>query len=757
MAVSKNRKHPEGSVEIGGECYHLDEELNRILRGGLPAVLETCRHTRQVIKADNYFLVSDIDGSIYNRCTCGTGLYYLDTRFLNGMQMTLAGVQPTLLSSSAEKNYLSRIEFMNGQLTLPDGTEVPQESLYIASNRLIGTYVHERLELINYNPFAVTLTLSFNMSADFSDMFEVRGAYRGDRGVFFQPKLLDDTLIFSYQGADNVLRQTRVHFKQAPHAMTPTSVPHATGADVHFELTIPAGGGKADLEFTIEPLIEDAALTSEPPATPFTELQDRLHADQAQRLAGFTRLSSDHEIYNLVLNRNVLDMETLTTTMEGTGPYIVAGIPWYASPFGRDSLITAFQTLVLGPELAKGTLRYLAKYQGKDSNDFRDEDPGKILHEVRFGELANLGQVPHSPYYGTIDATPLFLILAHETYRWTGDLEFIREMWESIEQCLMWIDAYGDTDGDGFLEYKTRSERGLFNQCWKDSTISNIGPDFAIAEPPVAVAEVQGYVYDAKRRMAELCYALDLRVMGERLIREAEELKAAFNQAFWSEEDNFYVIALDRDKKQVRTLSSNIGHCLWSGIVDEARMPLVAEQMLRPDMFNGWGIRTMSQDSPAYNPLSYHNGSIWPHDNSLIAKGLADAGYVDKALTVMNSLYHASLQFPYYRLPELFCGFGKQGEMDKPVPYPVACAPQAWAAGAPFLLLQSVLGLNPDAAKGQLIIKQPTLPPWLENLYLRGLRIGGAVVDLQFMQNNGVTTVRVLDKHGTPLKILIEG
>jgi glycogen debranching enzyme len=490
---------------------------------------------------------------------------------------------------------------------------------------------------------------------------------------------------------------------------------------------------------------------------PFEAMQARLQLAQDQRLSEFTRLSSDHEIYNLVLNRNVLDMETLITNMEGTGPYVVAGIPWYASPFGRDALITAYQSLMLGPELAKGTLRYLAKYQGKDSNDYRDEDPGKILHEVRFGELANLGQVPHSPYYGTIDATPLFLVLAHETYRWTGDVDFIREIWEAIEQCLMWIDAYGDMDGDGFLEYKTRSSLGLFNQCWKDSAISNIGPDFKIAEPPVAVAEVQGYVYDAKRRMAELCYVMDLRVMGDRLVREADELKVAFNQKFWSEEDGFYVIALDKDKNKVRTLSSNIGHCLWSGIVDAKRVPLVAEQMLRPDMFSGWGIRTISADMPPYNPLSYHNGSVWPHDNSLIARGLADSGHVDQALTIMNALYQASLQFPYYRLPELFCGFNKMGEMDKPVPYPVACSPQAWAAGAPFLLLQSVLGLNPDAARGQLVIKQPTLPAWLENLYLRGLRIGTAVVDLQFMQTNGVTTVRVLDKHGTPLKILIEG
>ena len=755
MAIHEEQGSRPDGVEIDGERFVLDEELNHILREGVPAVLEPCRHTRQVIKQDALFLVTDIDGFVYNTCKCGTGLYFKDTRFLNGWELHLEGVSPTLLSSSAERNFLSRIEYMNGQMTLRDGTQVPQESLYIASHRLIREYIHERLEIVNYNSFPVTLRLSCFLSADFSDMFEVRGAFRGDRGRFFRPKANERDLLLTYQGADKLLRRTRIRFSDSPLAVRPETMPHGTGVTVEFEVQVAGGGGRTTLETTIEPLLEGEP---DPPAIqPFADMSAWLESEQRRRKQGFTRLSSDNEIYNLVLDRSVLDIESLSSIQPETGLYIAAGIPWFACPFGRDALIAGLQSLVLGPELAMGTLRYLAKHQGRDVNDYRDEEPGKIMHEIRYGELTNLGQVPHSPYFGSIDSTPLYLILISETFRWTGDLDFVREMWESVEQALMWIDAYGDQDGDGFLEYATRSPLGLFNQCWKDSNISNIHPDFTIATPPIAVAEVQGYVYDAKRRMAELCYAMDLRVMGDRLVREAEDLKLAFNKAFWSEKDGFYVIALDGEKRQVRTLASNIGHGLWNGIVEEPRIPLVARQMLAPDMFSGWGIRTLAASMPPYNPLSYHNGSVWPHDNSLIAKGLSDNGYTDEALKVMNALYEAALQFPYFRLPELFCGFPRAGDMDKPVPYPVACSPQAWAAGATLLLLQSILGLTPDAAGHQLLIRRPTLPPWLENVYLRGLRIGGCTVDLQFMQTNGVTTARVLQKSGGHLKVLIEG
>ncbi|MEB3223619.1 MAG: glycogen debranching N-terminal domain-containing protein [Candidatus Sericytochromatia bacterium] len=732
-----------------------DDELNQILRQGVPAVLEACRHGRQVISQDGLFLVADEDGVVYGSCACGTGLYHQDTRYLSGWELRIEGLRPTLLSCSAERNFQARIEYMNAPMVLADGRHVPQETLYMAATRLIGAYVHERLELVNYGAEAVSLRLSITFQADFADMFEVRGAFRGERGRFFKPRLAGAEGLLAYEGADGVLRKMRIRLGPGPVVLEPTTQPGGSGFRATVEVSLPPGGGRASLETTLEPV--EGGLEKAPGTRTFAELLGWLQREQQQRKVGLTTLGSDNEIYDLVLQRSVLDLETLTSRQPDTGPYIAAGIPWFACPFGRDALIAAYQSLMLGPELAKGTLRYLARHQGRDVVDFRDEEPGKIMHELRYGELTRLGQVPHAPYFGSIDATPLFLVLVSETYRWTGDLAFVREMWEAVEQALMWIDAYGDLDGDGFLEYATRSPLGLYNQNWKDSANSNIGPDSRIASTPIAVAEVQGYVYDAKRRIAELCEALELRVMGERLVREAEDLKQAFNRAFWSEPDGFFVIALDGAKRPVRTLASNIGHGIWSGIIDEARLPTVARQLLGAEMFSGWGIRTMSSAMPPYNPLSYHNGSVWPHDNSLIAKGLADAGFKDEALRVMAAMYDAALQFPYFRLPELFCGFPRGGEMDRPVPYPVACSPQAWAAGASLLLLQAVLGLTPDAPRRQLLIRRPVLPPWLENVNLRGLRVGESRVDLQLVQTHGVTTARVLAKDGPPLKVLIEG
>ena len=343
--------HADGAVEIDGEHFTLDEDINQILREGVPAVLEACRHQRQVIKHDTAFLVTDGDGAVYNHCNCGTGLYFRDTRFLNGWELRLEGAQPTLLSFSAERNFLSRTEFMNGPMTLRDGTVVPQESLYVAATRVIGAYVHERIEVVNYNAFPVTLRVTLLMSADFSDMFEVRGAFRGDRGRFFRPKLRERDAVLGYQGADKLLRRTRITFSESPRSMRPASLSRGTGVSLEFELKVAGGGGRTSLETTIEPLLEGV---EEPPATrPLTEVTHGLQTEQVRRQQGLTRLTSDNEIYNLVLDRSVLDLETLTSVQPETGLYVSAGIPWFACPFGRDALIAAYQSLVLGPDLAK--------------------------------------------------------------------------------------------------------------------------------------------------------------------------------------------------------------------------------------------------------------------------------------------------------------------------------------------------------------------------------------------------------------------
>lgn len=741
-------------IDIGGEVYHVDQDLTEFLRNGLPAVLTGCGHTRQVIKQEDLFLICGSDGNVCAGCGCGMGLYTNDTRYLNGLQFQLEGQTPTLLSFSAERNYMAHIEYMNPPFTASNGVVVPQETLYLSNTRAIGNALREQVQLVNYNHFEVPVRLSVEFRADFADIFEVRNYHKLNHGTYFHPKVENNQILFSYQGRDNVLRQTRVRFVGVSPRLEILPVENnSSRAIAHIELLIPANGQVAGFEYMIEAL-QDGKGTEEI-ETPFDAFLASLVESQEKHLSTQTQLSTSNEIFNLVLKRSTLDLASLTT-FHPTGPFLAAGVPWYTSPFGRDAILTAFQTLMLGQDLAVGTLRYLANLQGTADNPYLDEEPGKILHERRFGELANLQEVPQTQYYGSIDSTPLFLILLSETFRWNGDLKLVQELWDSVERALMWIDGYGDIDGDGFVEYQRRSSLGLVNQAWKDSGNSVIFPDATLAEPPIAIAEVQGYVYDAKRRIAQLCYLMDLRILGDRLIGEAAELKAQFNEAFWLEKEGFYALALDGNKRPVNTKTSNPGHCLWSGIIDEKRIPQVINGMMSHDMFNGWGIRTLSSDSPVYNPLSYHNGTVWPHDNSIIAKGMADAGFKDEAVQIMDSLYSAALMFDYYRLPELFCGFGKASDLDKPVPYPVACSPQSWAAGSIFLLLQNALGLIPDAPNHAIHVFQPMLPPWLDVVTLNNLRIGDSTVDLQFLQNNGITTVRVLKKRGL-VKVLIEG
>jgi glycogen debranching enzyme len=397
---------------------------------------------------------------------------------------------------------------------------------------------------------------------------------------------------------------------------------------------------------------------------------------------------------------------------------------------------------------ARAALGYLARHQGQRLDESREEEPGKILHELREGELAALGDVPHTPYYGTVDATPLWLVLLSETYRWTADFELVRALWPHALRALDWLNTYGDADGDGFVEYARKHEKGLQNQGWKDSFNAVMHPDGTIPASPIALAEVQGYVYDAKRRMAELARVMGDSALASKLEDESEALKVRFNEAFWVESEGYYAIALDGNKAPVLAKTSNPGHGLWSGIIDAHRAPALAEGLVAPDMFSGWGIRTMSAASPNYNPLSYHNGTVWPHDNALIAKGMADQGFKREANQVLTSLFETAGHFAHHRLPELFCGFERMGRLATPVPYPVACSPQAWAAGTPLMLLQASLGLIPDAPRGVLRISRPELPAWLNDVTLTALRVGQGEVDLRFTRAHGETHCAVLAVRG---------
>ena len=434
------------------------------------------------------------------------------------------------------------------------------------------------------------------------------------------------------------------------------------------------------------------------------------------------------------------------------GRVIAAGIPWFATMFGRDSIIAAYQSLSLNPSLAKETLRTLAKLQGTEYNDWKDEEPGKILHEFRQGEMTRSGEMPFGPYFGTIDATPLFLILLSETYNWTSDEGLVRELLPAAYKALDWIDKYGDLDGDGLVEYLRRSKRGLANQGWKDSWDANVFRDGNTAQPPIALVEVQGYVYDAKYRMASLLRAFGDAARGEKCRREALEMAKRLEKAFWMPQRGFYAMALDKDKAQLEIISSNPGHLLFSRAIGRERARAVVNRLMRADMFSGWGLRTLSNEERVFNPLSYHRGSVWPHDNSLIVHGMALYEFRAPVIRIFTTLFEAALSFRDYRLPELFCGV-QRSENGVPVHYPVSCSPQAWASGSLFLMLISILGIRPSAPKKELNIINPQLPEWLDHLHLRDLRVGKSRVGLDFTRRGERTFCNVVDIEGDKLLV----
>lgn len=676
----------------------------------------------RVLKDNNAFLLTDINGDIPENHPMGLGFYKKDTRFLSRLETKINGMSLICLASEAKETTMATIRLTNHHMEKDGELILWRESIEVKRERFIYQDVwYEQFTLKNYYPKPVEFRFSVSVDADYKDMFIVRGFQNGDVGHVTERNVKADGLVTVYKGTDHVTRRTVFKWD------TPCDEVTENG---EFTYRVKLGHEETQtVTLAICPEIEDERLEIMNPKAAKTALEE-----QHQRwVEGATKVMTDHPQLQRLVDQGLGDLKLLLTDI-GFGEFPVAGLPWFGVPFGRDSLIAALQMLPMRPEVARGTLLTMAAYQGKDKNPWRDEQPGKIMHELRFGELSNTNQVPFTPYYGSIDSTPLFLVLLVEYCKWTGDLELFKTLELNVEAALQWIDQYGDQDGDGFVEYHQESAKGIANQGWKDSGDSVVHRNGDYAQTPIALSEVQGYVYQAKKGIASLYEQAGNSEKHDTLNREADTLKEAFEKAFWMEDQSFYAIALDKDKKQVGTLTSNPGHLLMSGILNPERAKAVTETLVSPKMFSGYGVRTMGKGEAAYNPMSYHDGSIWPHDNSLIFLGMSQSGYQKEAAQVIEGLIEASKAFEYDRLPELFCGYDQV--LGNPVPYPVACSPQAWAAGTPFLMVQTLLGLKVDSVKNEISIQ----PHFLEGMTTLGLSktaIGGGILSFQITRNVG--------------------
>jgi glycogen debranching enzyme len=657
-----------------------------------------------VIKDGNVFMVILRDGRLPASLPHPLGLWFRDCRFLCTHELRLCGQHPRLLTATDGEGTEAVHELTNPDLELEGGHVLPAESLRLRIERRVEASgaLRERIAVRSYHRAPVRIPLELRLGADFMPMLELRGVVEPKRRD--PPKAGPDG--FSALGRDGVIRTTLVRADPAPRA----------GADggLIFDLDLPPRGAiDVAVEFEISERL-DGRLSAAIPHRPRQE---------------GTRVTSDDQLFNRVLQRSIDDLELLRSELDGQS-YYAAGIPWFATLFGRDSLITALQTQAFVPGIAEGTLRLLAGRLGREYDDAHDEEPGKVLHEMRVGEPATLGETPFARYYGSVDATPLFLCLLGRHAGWSGNLDLFRELREPAEAALEWIDRYGDLDGDGLLEYRRRSEHGLVTQGWKDSADGIPDDAGRPLESPVALVEVQGYVIVAKWLMARLFEADGEGARAERLRAEASALEAELER-FWLEDQGCYAIGLDRDKRPGSGLTSNQGHLLLAGAVSEGRARAIRDVLMGEDMFSGWGIRTLAQSHPSYNPVGYHTGSVWPHDSSVIALGLRRYGFDVDFGRIFEGILEAASRFDDYRLPELFAGFPRS-EFDEPVPYPVACQPQAWAAGSIPLLLRWGLGLHPDALERRLRIVRPSLPSWVDRVELDGLEIGDARLDLRF-------------------------
>ncbi|HEX5451677.1 MAG TPA: glycogen debranching N-terminal domain-containing protein, partial [Candidatus Limnocylindrales bacterium] len=711
----------------------------------------------EVAKSANLYLLTDQRGDIRIDGR-GLGLYDLDTRILSTSILRLNGSPLTLLRGPHQSDGADIIQLTNPELRRnPEDKRAAESSLArrdlsLTRTRHIDGDLRELITVVNYSATVEHLELELGLGVDMADIFEVRGYPRAARGTL-QPIVLDgDRATFTYDGVDGLRRITTVVASDA--TLDPIDDPETwPGATVlaTWQLSLQPGARQTiGWHIAASTADEGAAAVARAPSrqAPATT-HVRPPESSGDRPFGAPRIQSDHELLDRTVVRSLADLATLRNDGPADGEwYLAAGIPWFATLFGRDSLIASLETVAFMPSLAMATLEVLARLQATRNDPWHDAEPGKIIHEMRTGEMARAGETPHDAYYGSIDSTPLWLILLAETHAWTGDDALLERLWPNALAALAWIEESGDLDGDGFIEYQRRSKLGLLNQGWKDSGDSVRHLDGRPAVGPIALAEVQGYVFAAYRSMARLArHRRDL-PLAERLDIAAVNLQARFEDAFWLPEAGFYAMALDGEKRPVASITSNPGQALWSGIVSDERAPIVAERLLAPDMFSGWGIRTFAAGQIGYNPVGYHTGSIWPHDNALIAAGLKASGAADSANLLAGRLIESAQWFPDLRLPELFCGFARE-DVGAPVAYPVACSPQAWSAAAPFYLLHTMLGLRANATARRLELLRPTLPEWLGKLTITGLPVGDDSVDLLVHRWRGRTSAELLGRRGS--------
>lgn len=689
--------------------------------------------TRVLLHGDT-FAIFDRSGDIHPVAFGQQGIFFCETRHLSRLDLRIRDLRPLLLSSTIrEDNVLFAVDLTNPDMEF-EVCNLPRGTLHIYRTKfLCDATCYDKVTFHNYAEHSADLEVTFEFDADFADIFEVRGQKRAHRGKLLPPRSTGRRIELAYEGLDGIRRVTRIECSHPDSQADSNAISFPLHLEAHAETS---------LTITVE------CLQNQPDENTATYESALQHLAQERRKGPLSQfqIETSNEQLNTWLRRSCADLEMMVAQTPH-GPYPYAGVPWFSTVFGRDGIITALELLWLEPSIARGVLCYLAATQATEVDRQRDAEPGKILHEMRKGEMARLREVPFGRYYGTVDATPLFLVLAAAYYQRTADTELLRSIWHNIQAALDWIDHYGDRDGDGFVEYQRQNENGLVQQGWKDSSDSVFYSDGRLAQAPIALCEVQSYVYAAKLGIADVASDLGYDEMAQKLRRQALELQGKFQKEFWCEDLSIFALALDGEKRPCAVRSSNAGHCLFSGIASKQQSQALSKVLASDAMFSGWGIRTLAPEEKRYNPMSYHNGSVWPHDNALIAWGALRWPHKDLALRVLSGLMELSTRVNLYRLPELICGFGRRPGKG-PTLYPVACSPQAWAAGSAFMVLQACLGLEVHAPDSRITLHFTSLPDSVHEVRIRNLRVGSACVDLAFERYNDTTGVDILRRSG---------